>query len=86
MERLPQGVNTVLGERGVRLSGGQLAERVALARAFYQRLRSDALVMDEATSALDNETEREIVAEIQRLKGQRARSRRRSPTDHRPAL
>jgi ABC-type multidrug transport system fused ATPase/permease subunit len=68
VEQLPHGVNTVLGERGVRLSGGQ-RQRVALARAFYHG--RNILVMDEATSALDNETEQEIVSEIQRLKGQK---------------
>ena len=68
VEQLPQGVNNILGERGVRLSGGQ-RQRVALARAFYHG--RSVLVMDEATSALDNETEKEIVAEIQRLKGQK---------------
>ena len=65
VEQLPQGVNTILGERGVRLSGGQ-RQRVALALAFYHG--RSVLVMDEATSALDNET-KEIVNEIQRLKG-----------------
>lgn len=66
--QLPQGVETVLGERGVRLSGGQ-RQRVALARSFYHD--RDVLIMDEATSALDNETEKEIVSEIQRLKGKK---------------
>ena len=68
IEQLPQGVNTVLGERGVRLSGGQ-RQRVALARAFYHE--RSVLVMDEATSSLDNETEQEIVEEIKHLKGQK---------------
>ena len=65
---MPQGINTVLGERGVRLSGGQ-RQRVALARAFYHG--RSVLVMDEATSALDTDNEKEIVEEIQRLKGKK---------------
>ena len=52
----------------MRLSGGQ-RQRVALARAFYHE--RDVLVLDEATSALDTETEQEITAEIQRLKGKK---------------
>ena len=65
MEQLPHGVETLLGEHGVRLSGGQ-RQRVALARAFYHG--RGVRVMDEATSSLDNETEQEIVNEILQLK------------------
>jgi len=68
VEQLPQGVETILGENGVRLSGGQ-RQRVALARAFYHG--RDILVMDEATSALDDQTEQEIVKEIDQLKGKK---------------
>jgi ABC-type multidrug transport system fused ATPase/permease subunit len=68
LNTLPNGVDTVLGENGVMLSGGQ-RQRIALARAFYHE--REVLIMDEATSALDNETETEIVNEIQRLKGKK---------------
>jgi ATP-binding cassette, subfamily B, bacterial PglK len=68
VEKLPQGLNTIIGERGIRLSGGQ-RQRIALARAFY--FDRDVLVMDESTSALDNETEQEIIEEIKQLKGEK---------------
>jgi ATP-binding cassette subfamily C protein len=64
--RLPQGVDTRLGERGVRLSGGQ-RQRVGLARALYTL--PSVLVLDEATSNLDQVTERQIVETLTALQG-----------------
>jgi ATP-binding cassette, subfamily B, bacterial PglK len=66
IEDLPEGVDTFLGEGGIRISGGQ-RQKVALARAFYHNRQ--VLVMDESTSALDKDTEREIINEIKQLKG-----------------
>lgn len=67
IEELPHGLDTLVGERGVRLSGGQ-RQRLGLARALYPRPR--VLVLDEATSALDNSTEHEIADTLTHLKGQ----------------
>ena len=63
---MPDGLNTRVGERGVRLSGGQ-RQRLGLARALYRR--PSILVLDEATSALDNATEYEIATTLRRLQG-----------------
>ena len=65
---LPDGINTQIGEKGVRLSGGQ-RQRIALARAFY--FSRDFLILDESTSSLDEKIEKEIVKEIDNLKGEK---------------
>ena len=65
---LPEGLDTVLGERGVRLSGGQ-QQRVAIARALYRR--PAVLVLDEATAALDTVTEANIMSSLLGVGGSR---------------
>jgi len=64
---LPEGLDTVLGDRGVRLSGGE-RQRIVLARAILRK--PSLLILDEATSALDAENEAKIKHSIERLKGQ----------------
>ena len=64
VHKLPQGLNTFIGERGSKLSGGQ-RQRIGIARALYKQ--AEILLLDEATSALDNETEREVNEAISRL-------------------
>ena len=67
-ELLPDGLDTVVGDNGVRLSGGQ-RQRIAIARAFLKD--APILIMDEATAALDNKSERLVQAALKSLKSGR---------------
>lgn len=66
VERMPEGINTIIGENGTVISGGQ-RQRIALARALYKEF--ELLVMDEATAALDMETEKAVIDSIRKIKG-----------------
>lgn len=66
IKKMPEGINTLIGENGTLISGGQ-RQRIALARALYRKF--EILIMDEATAALDMETEKAVIDSIRQIKG-----------------
>ena len=67
IENLENGINTVVGENGVKISGGQ-AQRIGLARAFYNN--PEILILDEPTNSLDSENEAKIIDTLKNFKNQ----------------
>lgn len=68
IQELPHGLDTIVGERGIKFSGGQ-RQRIAIARTMYYD--PEILVLDEATSALDDETEKAVMDSIDSLQGKK---------------
>tara|TARA_X000000950_G_scaffold278491_1_gene369507 strand:+ start:998 stop:2701 length:1704 start_codon:yes stop_codon:yes gene_type:complete len=67
IDSLPKGLETIVGENGVKISGGQ-AQRVGLARAFFNN--PEILILDEPTNSLDKENENKIIDTLKKIKGQ----------------
>ena len=82
IEKLPEGYNTMVGERGATLSGGQ-RQRIAIARAIIRD--TPILVLDEPTSGLDSASEQTVIEALDRLMEGKTSHRRRASSEHDPA-